>query len=104
MTFAQTVRGVCFGGSEAIVRLAAQPDEPGVTPLHFELWAFSSLKSQVVILQKPKLGLTQEFVVDCAHALWVVHSTKRLISLILLKWFLSDSFIYFMYRMLNENF
>ena len=27
-----------------------------------------------------KLGLTQEFVVDCAHALWVVHSTKRLVS------------------------
>ena len=41
---------------------------------------------------------------DCAHALWVVHSTKRLGSLMLLKWFLSDSFIYLMYRMLNENF
>ena len=54
--------------------------------------------------KQPKLGLTQEFVVDCAHALWVVHSTKRLVSLMLLKWFLSDSFIYFMYRMLNENF
>ena len=50
-----------------------------------------------------KLGLTQEFVVDCAHALWVVHSNKGL-SLMLLNWFLSDSFIYFMYRMLNENF
>ena len=24
---------------------------------------------------------------DCAHALWVVHSIKRLISLILVKWF-----------------
>ena len=62
----------------------------------------SSLKSQVVILQTAQL--TQEFVVDCAHALWVVHSIKGLVSLMLLKWFLSDSFIYFMYRMLNENF
>ena len=41
---------------------------------------------------------------DCAHALWVVRSIKRLVSLMLLKWFLSDSFIYFMYRMFNENF
>ena len=48
--------------------------------------------------------LMQEFVVDCAHALWVVHSTKGLVSLMLLKWFLSDSFIYFMYRMLSEHF
>ena len=40
---------------------------------------------------------------DCAHALWVVRSIKRLVSLMLLKWFLSDSFIYFMYRMFNEN-
>ena len=55
------------------------------------------LKSQVVYSKQPKLGLTQEFVVDCAHALWVVHSIKRLVSLMLLKWFLSDSFIYFMY-------
>ena len=62
------------------------------------------LKSQVVYSKQPKLGLTQEFVVDCAHALWVVHSIKRLVSLMLLKWFLSDSFIYFMYRMFNENF
>ena len=31
---------------------------------------------------------------DCVHALWVVHSIKRLVSLMLLKWFLSDSFIY----------
>ena len=37
--------------------------------------------------KQPKLGLTQEFVVDCAHALWVVHSTKRLVTLMLLKWF-----------------
>ena len=59
----------------------------------------SYLKSQVVYSKQPKLGLTQEFVVDCAHALWVVHSIKRLVSLMLLKWFLSDSFIYF-----NENF
>ena len=51
-----------------------------------------------------KLGLTQEFVVDCAHALWVVHTTKRLVSLMLLKGFLPDSFIYFMYRMLDEYF
>ena len=65
---------------------------------------FSSLKSQVVYSKQPKLGLTQEFVVDCAHALWVVHSIKRLVSLMLLKWFLSDSFIYFMYRMFNEKF
>ena len=42
--------------------------------------------------------------VDCAHALWVVRSIKRLVSLMLLKWFLSDSFIYLMYRMFNENF
>ena len=62
------------------------------------------LKSQVVYSKQPKLGLMQEFVVDCAHALWVVHSIKRLVSLMLLKWFLSDSFIYFMYRMFNENF
>ena len=59
---------------------------------------------QVVYSKQPKLGLTQEFVVDCAHALWVVHSIKRLVSLMLLKWFLSDSFIYFMYRMFNEIF
>ena len=64
----------------------------------------SSLKSQVVYSKQPKLGLTQEFVVDCAHALWVVRSIKRLVSLMLLKWFLSDSFIYFMYRMFNEKF
>ena len=62
------------------------------------------LKSQVVYSKQPKLGLTQEFVVDCAHALWVVRSIKRLVSLMLLKWLLSDSFIYFMYRMFNENF
>ena len=64
------------------------------------------LKSQVVYSKQPKLGLTQEFVVDCAHALWVVHSIKRLpvVSLMLLKWFLSDSFIYFIYRMFNEKF
>ena len=36
----------------------------------------SILKSQVVYSKQPKLGLTQEFVVDCAHALWVVHSIK----------------------------
>ena len=54
--------------------------------------------------KQPKLGLTQEFVMDCAHALWVVHSTERLVTLMLLKWFLSYSFIYFMYRMLNEIF
>ena len=64
----------------------------------------NSLKSQVVYSNQPKLGLTQEFVVDCAHALWVVRSIKRLVSLMLLKWFLSDSFIYCMYRMFNENF
>ena len=71
------------------------------------LWFSTSvpcLKSQVVYSKQPKLGLTQEFVVDCAHALWVVHSIRRLVSLMLLKWFLSDSFIYFMYRMFNENF
>ena len=45
------------------------------------------LKSQVVYSKQPKLGLTQEFVVDCAHALWVVRSIKRLVSLMLLKWF-----------------
>ena len=41
---------------------------------------------------------------DFAHLLCVVHTTKRLVSLMLLKGFLSDSFIYFMYRMLVENF
>ena len=65
---------------------------------------FYNLKSQVVYSKQPKLGLTKEFVVDCANAMWVVHSTKRLVSLMLLKWFLSDGFIYFMYRMLNEHF
>ena len=30
---------------------------------------------------------------DCAHARWVVHSIKRLVSLMLLKWFLSDTVI-----------
>ena len=59
--------------------------------------------SQVSILKwlyskQPKLGLMQEFVVDCAHALWGVHITKILVSLMLLKGFLSDSFIYFMFR------
>ena len=63
---------------------------------------FSSLKW--LHTKQPKLGLTQEFVVDCAHALWVVHTTKRLVSLMLLKGFLYDSFIYFMYRMLGEIF
>ena len=62
---------------------------------------FSSLKW--LHSKHPKLGLTQEFVVDCAHALWVVHTTKILVSLMLLKGFLCDSFIYFMYRMLDEN-
>ena len=62
---------------------------------------FSSLKW--LHSKQPKLGLTQEFVVDCAHALWVVHTTKRLVSLMLLKGFLCESFIYFMYRMLDEN-
>ena len=66
-------------------------------------YTMAVLKSQVVYSKQPKLGLTQEFVVDCAHALWVVRSIKRLVSLMLLKWFLSDSFIYFMYRMFNEN-
>ena len=37
---------------------------------------------------------------DYAHALWVVHSTKRLVSLMLLKLFLSDSFIYFIFNRL----
>ena len=37
------------------------------------------LKSQVVYSKQPKLGLTQEFVVDCAHALWVIRSIKRLV-------------------------
>ena len=38
---------------------------------------FSSIKW--LHTKQPKLGLTQEFVVDCAHALWVVHTTKRLV-------------------------
>ena len=74
-----------------------------VAPLFISV-SLSILKSQVVYSKQPKLGLTQEFVVDCAHAMWVVHSIRRLVSLMLLKWFLSDSFIYFMYRMFNENF
>ena len=69
-----------------------------------EMWdGLGCLKSQVVYSKQPKLRLTQEFVVDCAHALWEVHSIKRLVSLMLPKWFLSDSFIYFMYKMINEN-
>ena len=51
-------------------------------------------------MKQPNVGLTQEFVVDCAHALWVVHTTKRLVSLMLVKGFLID----FMYRMSVENF
>ena len=43
-------------------------------------------------------GYTQEFVVDCAHALWVVHSTKRLVTLMLLKLFLSYSLNVFQNR------
>ena len=54
--------------------------------------------------KQPKLGLTQGFVMDCAHALCVVHTTKRLVSLMLLKGFLSDCFIYFMHMMLDDNF
>ena len=73
-----------------------------VTYIQACIHAYSSLKW--LYSKQPKLGLTQEFVVDCAHALCVVYSTKRLVSLMLLKWFLSDSFIYFMYRMLNETF
>ena len=30
---------------------------------------------------------------DCAHALWVVHTTKRLVSLMLLKGFIRVLFI-----------
>ena len=41
---------------------------------------------------------------DYAHALRVVHTTKRLVSSMLLKGFLSDSFIYFMLRMFDEDF
>ena len=48
---------------------------PGITSIK---WLYS---------KQPKLGLTLEFVVDCAHALWVVHSTKGLVSLMLLKGF-----------------
>ena len=51
--------------------------------------------------KQPKLGLKQEFMVDCAHALWVVHSTKGLVSVA--EMVLSDSFIYFMYMKLNED-
>ena len=72
--------------------------------VHNSYWKWLSFKSQVIYSKQPKLGLTQEFVVDCAHALWVVRSIKRLVSLMLLKWFLSDSFIYLMYRMFNEIF
>ena len=60
------------------------------------------LKFQVVILQTAQTwanaGVSGGL---CACA---VHSTKRLVTLMLLKWFLSYSFIYFTYRMLNENF
>ena len=63
---------------------------------------FSSLKW--LHSKQPNLGLMHEFVVDCAHVLCVVHTTKKLVSLMLLKGFLSDSFIYFMYRMSDENF
>ena len=84
--------------------LLPAPSVNGFVPRQLSSGPISSLKSQVVYSKQPKLGLTQEFVVDCAHALWVVHSIRRLVSLMLLKWFLSDSFIYFMYRMFNENF
>ena len=40
----------------------------------YEAACFNSFKW--LYSKQPKLGLTQEFVVDCAHALWVVHSTK----------------------------
>ena len=76
----------------------------GTDPQNVYHFGYFKSQSQVVYSKQPKLGLTQEFVVDCAHALWVVHSIKRLVSLMLLKWFLSDSFIYFMYRMFNKKF
>ena len=41
----------------------------------------------MVILQTAQTLANQEFVVDCAHALWMVHLTKRLVTLMLLKWF-----------------
>ena len=66
-------------------------DRGGVTPIILLNTAIT-LASQVSNLKwlyskQPKLGLTQEFVVDCAHALWVVHSTKGLVYLMLLKGF-----------------
>ena len=70
--------------------------------LKLTLMTVSYLKSQVVYSKQPKLGLTQEFVVDCAHALWVVRSIKTSIINVA-EMVLSDSFIYFMYRMFNEN-
>ena len=41
-------------------------------PLADENWTLNAKikRSQVVYSKQPKLGLTQEFVVDCAHALW----------------------------------
>ena len=42
--------------------------------------------------------------VVCAHALWVVHTTKRLVYLMLVKGFFNLFFIYFMYRMSVESF
>ena len=39
------------------------------------------------LLQTAQTWANAELVVDCAHALWVVLSTKRLVSLMLLKWF-----------------
>ena len=68
-----------------------------------ELRKFGDSSLKWLYSKQPKLGLTQEFVVDCAHALWVVHSTKTS-NFNVVKWFLSYSFIYFMYRMLNEHF
>ena len=61
-----------------------------------------SVWSQVVILQTTQTWANAG--VCGGTALWVVHSTKRLVTLMLLKWFLSYSFIYFMFRMLNEIF
>ena len=38
-------------------------------------------KSQVVILQTAQTWANAGVCVDCAHALWVVHTTKRLVSI-----------------------
>ena len=54
------------------------------------------LKFQVIYSKQPNLGLKQEFVVVCAHALWVVIAiTKILVFLMLVNGFPINILFYF---------